>query len=92
MERSEVSLHEVKVFRLLQSSPSKWFTHADIAAQVKGVAVRTIRHHTKRLVALGLLDVAEVFPAHRYRFAEKAGKRNQAMLLRLERAAEIFNA
>lgn len=43
-----------------------------------------------KLVDLGLLDQAEVFPAHRYRLSSKADKRNKSYLQRLERAAEVF--
>lgn len=53
---------------------------------------RTARQHTRRLVDLGVLDMAEVFPAHRFRLSAKADKRKRAYLARLERACEVFGA
>lgn len=90
MERSEVSEHEIKVFGVLAAAPSAWFTNADIAAKVKGVSPRTVRAHTLKLVRLGLVDQAEVFPAHRFRLAPTAAKRNRGYLQRLQEAAAIF--
>lgn len=89
-ERSEISLHEVKVFRCLRDSDSKWFTNSEIAAECK-ISERTVRSHTLRFVKLGILDQAEVFPAHRYKYSQKANRRNVAYLQRLERADEVFN-
>lgn len=88
-ERSEISEHEVKIYMLLKAQPEKWFTHKEIATGT-GVAERTVRMHTVRFVKLGLLDLAELFPAHRYRFSEKGHRRNKSYTLRLESAAEIF--
>jgi hypothetical protein len=88
MERNEVSLHEVKVY-LTYKAASGWLTSKEVA-QKSGVAERTARAHSLKLVKLGILDQAEVFPAHRYRLAEKAGKRNVAYLRRLEDACVVF--
>jgi hypothetical protein len=43
-----------------------------------------------KLTRMGILECAEVFPAHRYRMAEKAGKRNGGYVTRLEQVCEIF--
>ena len=64
-------------------------TSKEAAAKAK-VAERTARAHLLRFVHEGLLDQAEVFPAHRYRLAAKAGKRNLAALQRLESACIVF--
>lgn len=89
IERNEVSIHEVRVFLALHSRPDEWLTNKEIADAAK-VAGRTARMHTLRFVRLGLLEQAEVFPAHRYRWSEKAEKRNVAYSQRLYRAAEVF--
>lgn len=89
MERNEISEHEVKVYLALRAS-AKWMTNREIGERLTGVGPRTVRLHTKRLADLGILDQAEVFPAHRYRIAEKRGKRNKGYADRLDRAAEIF--
>lgn len=88
-ERSEISFHEILVFRLLKSEPEKWFTHKQISETSK-MNERTVRSHTLRFVRLGLVDQAEVFPAHRYRWSEKAQRRNGSYLLRLNQADAIF--
>jgi hypothetical protein len=43
-----------------------------------------------KLVNLGIFDQAEVFPAHRYRLAEMADKRNKGYALRIEQAMSVF--
>jgi len=88
METNEVSLHRVRVFRFLKSTGA-WQTNEEIA-KATGIASRTARGHTKALVDLNILDQAEVFPAHRYRFSPQAEKRNKAYVMRLRQASEIF--
>jgi predicted ArsR family transcriptional regulator len=90
MERNEVSLHEVKIYCLLRSQPGRWLTNQEIGAALTGVAPRTVRAHTKRLVTLGLVNQAEVFPAHRYQWSEMGAKRNLGYSQRLEQAAAVF--
>ncbi len=90
MERNEVSLHEVRVYLALKGQPQRWLTNREITALLPGVAPRTVRAHTLKLVQLGLIDQAEVFPAHRYRWSEKAAKRNSSYSLRLEQACSVF--
>jgi hypothetical protein len=90
MERNEVSMHELKVYAALKKRHSKWATHADIYQDVADVSPRTIRAHVLKFVRLGLVDQAEVFPAHRYRLSDKAEKRNKGYVTRLETAAEVF--
>ena len=88
-ENNEISIHEVRIYNVLQSNQTQWITNKQIATEAK-VSGRTARLHTLRLVKLGILDQAEVFPAHRYRISEKASKRNVAYVQRLEKAKEVF--
>jgi hypothetical protein len=90
MERNAVSIHEVRVFQCFTAAPSQWFTAAQVA-EVAGVAARTARAHALKLVQLGILDQLAVFPAHRYKLAVKADKRNKGYYQRLIQAAEIFS-
>ena len=90
MEKNEVSIHEVRVYVTLTSSKNKWLSNSEIAAMTSGVALRTVRAYTLKFVKAGLLDQAEVFPSHRFRWAEKAGKRNIGYLQRLDHAREVF--
>lgn len=88
MERNEVSLHECRVFLTLKNSV-KWMTNNEIATEAK-VAKRTASSKTKKFVDLGICDVAELYPGHRYRLSQKADKRNTAYMKRLEEAVVIF--
>ena len=88
METNEISLHLVRVFELAKAHPG-WLTAKEIADRA-GVAGRTARAHAAKLVQLGIFDVAEVFPGHRYRLSELAVKRNKPMLQRLEAARMVF--
>lgn len=88
-EKGEISIHEVKIYRAFTSASQSWLTNKDIATSTK-VGERTVRMHTLRHVQLGILDLAEVFPAHRFRLSQMADKRNRAYLQRLENACEVF--
>lgn len=88
MERNEISVHEVRIYIALKTSGA-WMTNAEIATLAQ-VAPRTARAHTLKLVNLGILDLAEVFPAHRYRIATKASKRNAGYYNRLDNAQSVF--
>ena len=88
METNEISVHQVRVFHCLETA-SDWLTNGEIARAAR-VAPRTARAITKKLVDLGVLDVAEVLPAHRYRMSPFADKRNKAYLTRLRQAADVF--
>jgi len=89
METNEISLHQVKVFEQLRKIGT-WTTIKDVA-DATGVKYRTVHAHIHRMVKLGILDLAEVFPRHRYRLSEKADKRNISYLQRLEKACDIFS-
>lgn len=88
MEQSEISIHQVKVYRCLAQSP-RWWTNKELAEKA-GISLRNASLHTQRFVALGICDQAEVYPGHRFRLAPKADKRNGAYLLRLQQADAIF--
>ncbi len=64
-------------------------TSKQVAASA-GVAERTARSHLLKLVHLGLVDQAELFPAHRYRLSLMAENRNKAYVQRIRAAVEIF--
>ena len=89
MERNEISLHEVKVYRVFKGSPDKWLTNAEVA-NAGGLKTRTARWHTMRFAALGIIERAEVFPSHKFKLSSKAGKRNGGFLQRLEQADKLF--
>jgi hypothetical protein len=90
MENNEVLAQEVKVLIALLENKNKWLPNIEISALVDGVARRTIRAYRLKFVKAGLLDQAEVFPSHKFKWAEKAGKRNIGYLQRLEKAREVF--
>jgi len=87
-EKSEVSLHLVKVWNTLKNKDG-WITNKEIANEVK-FSERTVRAHTLYLVNSGLIDQAEVFPAHRYRYSKMGIKRNPAFVKRIELAVEVL--
>src|SRR5882762_8702870 len=89
IERSEVSHHEVRIYKLVYQS-TKWFTNKEIANQLS-MPGRTVRQHTLRFVKLGLLDQANVFPGRRFRWSTKSGGRNIAYVQRLQHAAGVFD-
>lgn len=88
MERNEISRHEVLVYLAL--ADGGWMTNRQIAERVSGVAPRTVRAHTLKLVQLGLVEQAEIFPGHHYRLSDHAAQRNRGYFDRLERAIEIL--
>lgn len=89
METNEISLHEAKLYCAIEKRGAVWSTSKELAKDA-GIAERTARAHLFKFVKLNLMDVAEVFPAHRYRLAEKAAKRNAGYLSRLMCAADVF--
>lgn len=89
MERGEVSRHEVAVYKVLHDAKDAWLTSAELAVRA-AVAPRTARAHALKLVRLGVVDQAEIFPGHRYRIAEHAIKRNRGYVDRLHHAASVL--
>lgn len=87
MEKTEISVHEVRVYLALIRS-NQWMSAKEIADAAK-VAQRTARAHAHKLAKLGLLDTAEIFPGHRYRMSQHASKRNAAYVARLNAAVDV---
>lgn len=87
-EKSEISDKEIKFFMSLRSSPG-WKTSKEVANAAK-CSPRTGRMYALKFVRLGIADLAEVFPEHRYRIAERASRRNASYIQRLEQAIEVF--
>lgn len=88
-EKSEISLHLIKVWETLKNKDG-WLTNRQIAEAVK-FSERTVRAHTLYLVNAGLIDQAEVFPQHRYRYSKMGDKRNVSFVKRMEEASKIFS-
>ncbi len=88
METSEISLHQLRVFEFVRDA-QKWVSIKDIVGAT-GSARKTVDIHCRRFVNLGIFDQVEVWPGHRYRVAELAGKRNAAIMERLRKAREAF--
>lgn len=89
METNEISIHEAKAYRVLVESSPAWLTHKELASKSE-IALRTARAYTLKWKNLGIVEVAEVYPGHRYRLAVKADKRNAGYVQRLESVCEIF--
>lgn len=88
MERNEISVHEARAFVVLRKEHS-WITSKELAERAE-IAGRTARSFMLKFVRLGIVDIAEVFPGHRYRLSEKARSRNAAYFQRLEMALDVF--
>lgn len=90
-EGNEVSIHEVLVWKHFEKNAGRWFSINELKPTLGDKMVpRTIRNHANKLASLGILDMAEVFPGHRFRLSEKASKRNAGYLQRLQVAAEVL--
>jgi DNA-binding IclR family transcriptional regulator len=89
MERDEVSLHEVAIYKALCSANDAWLTSAELAIRAK-VAPRTARAHALKLTRLGVVDRAPVFPGHRYRIAEHTAERGSDYVARLRHTASVL--
>ncbi len=87
MEKNEISIHEIKVFTALESK--SWKTNKDLSEETK-IPLRTVSFKTKKFVDLGICDLAEVYPGHRYRLSDKASKRNKAYFDRIIQAKSVF--
>jgi DNA-binding transcriptional ArsR family regulator len=84
---NEISPHLVKVHRALAKKPPHWLTNQEIGALLPDVAARTIRYHTRRLTAAGVLEERRVFGGYRYRYAATP---DQEAVAQLNSAAAIF--
>ena len=84
-----MSIQQVRIFRYIQQAQG-WVTARDIAKGAD-VAERTARSHAFRLVRMGILDEARVFPGHRYRLADKTDQQNSDYLQQLEETCKVFD-
>jgi hypothetical protein len=91
MERTEISIHEVRLFAFMEQNAARWVTSKEAAAGAK-IAERTARAHLLKLVGMNLIDQAEVFPGHRYQLSKLASKRNTGYVTRLRRATEALTS
>jgi predicted transcriptional regulator len=83
---TRISIQEIRIWRTLSASV-EGLTAMEISARAK-VSQITARQRTRRLVAQGLVERVEVFPA-RYRVSDKHDERN-AYTKTIETAAEVF--
>jgi hypothetical protein len=81
------SAQKIRIVHVFETQPKQWFTNNEVAAAAK-VARRTARHHTARLVKIGVLECAEVFGGYRFRWSPKAG--HAALIAQLKRAASVY--
>lgn len=88
--QAEISSHEVLIVKAIRTNSDKWLTNHEIAEMVGDVSGRTVRAYTRKLVDLGVLDHAKVFPAHRYRWSGKASKKSSDYARSIDQAAEAF--
>lgn len=89
MGREEVSIHEVAIYKVFCGAGKAWLTSAELAVRAK-VAPRTARGHALKLVRLGVVDQAQVFPGYRYRLIEPETERNHDYVDRLHHAASVL--
>lgn len=71
MGRSEVSRHEVEVYRVLVESRDSWLSSREVAEKAQ-VSARTARSHALKLVRLGILEQVDAFPGYRYRLTDQS--------------------
>lgn len=88
MGNNEISLHEIRVYVALKQA-KRWLTNRELSEEMK-MPLRTVSLKTKKFVELNICDMAEVFPGHRFKFSERASKRNTAYIKRLENALDVF--
>jgi hypothetical protein len=90
METTEVSLHQLRIFEFVRDA-GRWVSLKDIVAGT-AAARKTADVHCRRFVNLGIFDLAEVWPGHRYRLSELAEKRKAAIIERMRKAREAFGS
>jgi DNA-binding IclR family transcriptional regulator len=85
-----MSWHLAAVWGLLHDTKDT-LTNTEIATQT-GIAARTARAHTLRLLRQGLLVQHKTFPEHLYQLAPDADKRNPAMYKHLQYLRSVVQA
>jgi DNA-binding transcriptional ArsR family regulator len=87
--RTKISDPEVAIYHTFLRHKSRWLTNREVADRIGNIAERTVQHHTRRLAKLGILEIAQVFPAPRYRFSEEGMIRNPDYVSRVK-AKEVL--
>jgi hypothetical protein len=90
MESRSISIQEIRIYQALVAHAGQWLTNREIAEEA-AVAERTSRAHTAHFVQLGIAEVAELFPAHRYRLKDRAGVTDTSYIDRLEQAVAVLS-
>lgn len=67
---NRISLHELRFYAAITEGVPQWMTSADLAKKA-AISPRAARAYATKFAKLGILDVASVFPARRYRLAVK---------------------
>jgi DNA-binding IclR family transcriptional regulator len=88
-QSTQVSAHEVRIYDALIANKDQWLMGREIA-QKSGVVPRTTRAHLVRFVELGIVEQAEVYPGPRYRWSERACRRNAEYISRIEAAKAVL--
>ena len=88
--KNTVSKQEVLVYLAFKANSDRWMTNEEVASLVPGLAVRTVRAHTRRFTNLGILERVVLSPAHKFRFIWRRNGTAAAHVAHLERAAEIL--
>lgn len=89
MKRADGSIHEARVYRCLTDATPMWLSAREVAERAQ-VAQRTARGHLLAFVKSGVLDVALVFPEHRYRLSDTAAVESSQAVKRLRYNCEVF--
>jgi predicted DNA-binding transcriptional regulator YafY len=87
MEFKEISSQLVAIIDHLESTKD-WVSVIDIAAETC-ISRSTVRSHIRKLLGLGIVNIARLYPGFRYRFSEKA--KLQPFWVRIEEARAGFN-
>jgi len=87
---THISPHETAIYSACLAN-RRWLTNKEIAT-LSGVAYRTARHHTSRLVKAGVLEQARLFPGFRFRLSAEPTQVGQDHINRLVAAAAIFGS
>jgi hypothetical protein len=90
IEVREILLDEILIYRALCQSRGRWLSERQLAQQIQGITIRSIRILCLNLVKRGLVEQPSVFPMHRYRLSAAATRPEHPYVRRLEDAAVAF--
>ena len=86
--KNEISIQECRFFDVLFKADGKWLTSKEIAEKAN-ISGRTARMLNLRYAKLGISELVNVFPAHRYRLL-KSSPKGIDYLRKVKNACEIF--